>query len=337
MKLTSTFLKLLLPLALAANTSLAEDKRTLTVYTYDSFTSEWGAGPKVKKAFEEKCDCYLEFVALDKAATLVNRIKLEGKNSKADVVLGLDTNLMAGAEATGLFAEAGVDTSAVKLPIEWNNKTFVPFDYGYFAFVYDTEAMKNPPQSMQALIESKEDFKIIVQDPRTSTPGLGLLLWIKSIYGDDAAAQWAKLKPRILSVTKGWSEAYFSMFLEGEAPMVLSYSTSPGYHMAIDKTERYQAASFKEGHFLQVEVAGILKSSDEPELAKEFLQFMLTSDFQSVLPLTNVMFPAIDIGDKMPEAFSNLIKPVKTLNLEPDAIRNNRKAWINEWLDAMSR
>ena len=29
----------------------------LNVYTYDSFASKWGPGPKIKAAFESRCDC----------------------------------------------------------------------------------------------------------------------------------------------------------------------------------------------------------------------------------------------------------------------------------------
>jgi len=131
---------------------------------------------------------------------------------------------------------------------------FVPYDFGFFSFIYDTQQLETPPDSFESLINASPEVKIIIQDPRTSTPGLGLLLWMKSVYGDEAPQKWADLQPRILTVTKGWSEAYFSLFMNGEAPMVLSYSTSPGYHMAIDKTDRYQAAAFKEGH--QCHVSG---------------------------------------------------------------------------------
>jgi len=282
--------------ALNTSPSLAS-KNELTVYTYESFVSEWGPGPKVKAAFEKNCDCSIKFVALDSSAGLLNRIKLEGKSTQADVVLGLDTNLMAEAESSGLLAESGTDLSALNLPIEWKSSVFVPYDYGYFAFVYDTEKLSNPPSSLKALVNAPDDLKIIIQDPRTSTPGLGLMLWVKKVYGDDAPAAWEKLSKKVLTVTKGWSEAYFSLFLNGEAPMVLSYSTSPAYHMAIDKTDKYQAAEFSDGHYLQVEVAAMLKSSKNPELAKSFLQFIMTDDFQVELPLTNVMFPATDIGD----------------------------------------
>jgi hypothetical protein len=84
--------------------------------------------------------------------------------------------------------------------------------------------------------------KIVLEDPRSSTPGLGFLLWMKSIYGDKAGEAWTKLKPRILTTAPGWSEAY-ALFTKGEAPMVLSYTTSPAYHIAEEKSSRYQAAN----------------------------------------------------------------------------------------------
>ncbi len=320
-----------------ASIGCAASAATLTVYTYDSFVSEWGPGPKIKSAFEKKCDCKLVFVGLEDGATILNRVQLEGKNSPADIVLGLDTNLMGEAEATGLLGKSGVGTERLNLPIDWTSDVFVPYDYGYFAFVYDTEALPNPPASMRELVEGDGDYKIILEDPRTSTPGLGFLLWMRHVYGDESAAMWAKLRPRILTVTKGWSEAYFSLFLEGEAPMVLSYSTSPGYHMAIDNTEKYQAAAFDEGHYLQVEVAAMLARSKNQALAREFLQFIHSIEFQSVLPLTNVMYPVIDIGTAMPAEFERLIAPAKTLLFPPAGVAANRKAWIGEWLDAMSR
>ena len=317
------------------STIASASDRALTIYTYESFTAEWGPGPAIKKGFEEQCgDCTIEFVALDSSAGILNRVQLEGSNTRADVVLGLDTNLMAIAQDTGLLAPSGVDTSDLSLPIEWTSDTFVPFDYGYFAFVYDTEVLVEPPTSFEALIDAPESVKIIIQDPRTSTPGLGLLLWLKSVYGDDAGRKWEALQPRILTVTKGWSEAYFSLFLNGEAPMVLSYSTSPGYHMEIDKTDRYQAAAFDEGHYLQVEVAALLKRSPNQQLGKEFLSYLTTKEAQSSIPLGNVMYPVIDLEDELPASFNKLIEPASTHILSPEMVRDNRKLWISEWLEA---
>jgi thiamine transport system substrate-binding protein len=327
-----------LSLSIAAAPVLAGDvaKKELTVYTYDSFVSDWGMGPLIKPTFEEQCGCTLNLVGMDDAVAMLQRLKLEGASTKADLVLGLDLNLVDDAKKSGLFASHSVDTSALEMPIDWKDDTFVPFDYGYFAFVYNTELMPNPPKSLEELVNAGPELKIIIQDPRSSTPGLGLLLWMKAVYGDQADAAWAKLSDNILTTTKSWSEAYFSLFLAGEAPMVLSYSTSPAYHMAVEGTDQYQAAPFEEGHYLQVEVAAKLKTSNNSALADEFLSFMVSEGFQKHLPLSNVMYPVNTPAD-MPEAYGKLIKPTQVLQLDTVEINQNRKQWVSDWLNVMTQ
>jgi thiamine transport system substrate-binding protein len=309
--------------------------KTLTVYTYESFVSEWGPGPKVKEAFEKTCDCTVNFVGVADGVALLTRLKLEGETSKADVVLGLDTNLVEEAKETGLFEASGVDASAVKVPSGFNDDVFLPYDYGHFAVIYDTETIKTPPTSLKELVEGDPAQKIVIQDPRTSTPGLGLLLWVKSVYGDKAPEAWAKLKDRVLTVTPGWSEAY-GLFTKGEAPMVLSYTTSPAYHMVAEETDRYQAAEFSEGHYIQIEVAGLLKNAPEKELARQFLAFMLEPGFQDTIPTNNWMMPVAVTSEPLPEAFGKLVQPKTTFLMDPAEVAANRQAWIDEWLKAMT-
>lgn len=313
----------------------ASAKDKLTVYTYESFTAEWGPGPQVKKNFEAECGCEVDFVSVADGVALLNRVKLEGASTKADVVLGLDTNLTAEAKATGLFAPHGV-VGETNVPGGWSDDTFVPYDYGYFAVIYDTEKLKTPPKSLKELVEGDPEQKIAIQDPRTSTPGLGLLLWVKSVYGDKAGDAWAKLKGRVLTVTPGWSEAY-GLFTKGEAPMVLSYTTSPAYHMVAESSERYQAAAFEEGHYLQVEVAGITTTGAKNPLSEKFINFMTGPGFQDVIPETNWMFPAGKTDKPLNPAFDKLVKPTKTLLFSPEEVAQNRKAWVDEWLGVMSK
>lgn len=334
--------KLLSRLALAAAASLvfasgaAAADKTLTVYTYESFITEWGPGAKVAEAFEKTCECKVTYVGVADGVELLTRLKLEGAASKADIVLGLDTNLVAEAKATGFFAPHGLETKGVKVPGGFTDDTFLPYDYGHFAVVYDTETLKTPPKSLKELVEGDPSQKIVIEDPRTSTPGLGLLLWVKAVYGDDAGAAWAKLKDRVLTVTPGWSEAY-GLFTKGEAPMVLSYTTSPAYHMVAENTDRYQAAAFSEGHYIQIEVAGMTKNAKEPDLAKAFLAFMTGPEFQSIIPTTNWMMPVAATKEPLPDAFAKLVNPEKTFLLPSEEVAANRKAWIDEWLAAMSK
>ena len=314
----------------AASMAAAETPE-LVVYTYDSFVSDWGPGPAVEKAFEEQCACDLKFVGAGDGASLLARIKLEGARTEADIVLGLDTNLTAAATETELFAPHGV-SAEYNLPIAWTDANFVPFDWGYFAFVHKDGL--DAPANLKALGES--DLKIVIQDPRSSTPGLGLLMWVKAAYGDEAPAIWEGLSDNIVTVTKGWSEAY-GLFLEGEADMALSYTTSPAYHLIAEEDAGFAAAAFDEGHYLQVEVAGKLASSDQQELADKFLAFMVGNAFQSIIPTTNWMYPAVTPADGLPKGFETLVTPEKSLLIPAAEAVAVRDAALAEWLTALSK
>lgn len=315
--------------------AVAAQAVTITVYTTTSVSADWGIGPKVKAGFEAICECDFKWVSLDDGVSLINRVRLEGAQSEADVILGFDTSISEAAAATGLFADHGLDLSATPVPNGWSHSQFVPFDYGYFSFIYNDEVIKNPPKSMQELIDAPDDLKIVIQDPRTSTPGLGLLLWMKAIYGDQAAAQWAKLAPKIVTVTKGWSEAYYTIFHGGEADMVLSYTTSPAYHITAEKIEKFKGADFAEGHYMQIEVAAKLKSAPQPELADMFLKYVVSDEFQSFVPQGQWMYRLGESAEGVPASFDSLVKPSKVLLIDPAQVEANRKDWVSEWQNAL--
>ena len=317
----------------------AADKPELVIYTYESFAAEWGPGPQIKAEFEKTCNCTVTFVGLDSSVGILGRLQLEGASSKADIALGLDTSLTAIAAETGLFAEHGLETrNKLALPADvgfWDDRNFVPFDWGYFAFNYDTTRVSNPPSSFEELIADDQTLKIVIQDPRTATPGLGLMLWVNAVYGQKAPEIWAKLAPKLVTVTKGWWDSY-SMFLEGEADMVLSYSTSPAYHLIAEGKDNFAAAPFSNGHYMQVEVAGVLKSSTKPALARLFLQKLMEKEMQSILPTTNWMYPAAKAGD-VPDGFDGLIKPEKSFLFSPEVVAKNRDSWTKAWVDGLSQ
>ena len=246
-------------------------------------------------------------------------------------MLGLDTNLTAAAKETGLFAEHSVDAT-YDMPVTWDDPVFVPYDWGYFAFIH--EAGTDAPKSFRELADS--DQTILIQDPRSSTPGLGLLLWVKAAYGDEAPEIWEGLSDNIVTVTKGWSEAY-GLFMEGEADMVLSYTTSPAYHLIAEEDDTKAAAPFDEGHYMQVEVAAKLAGTDQPELADQFLQFMVSDEFQSIIPTTNWMYPAVMPEDGLADGFDTLITPETSLLMSSEDAAAIRDEALSEWQTALSQ
>ncbi|MBU2357551.1 MAG: thiamine ABC transporter substrate binding subunit [Alphaproteobacteria bacterium] len=313
---------------LCASTALAQTP-VLNVLTYDSFTSEWGPGPVIEKAFEAECACDLVFTSAGDGAALLARLQLEGPRTDADVVLGLDTNLTAAARDTGLFAPHSV-TADLTLPVAWDDDTFLPFDWGYLAFVANKDT--TPVTSFRALADS--DLKIVIEDPRSSTPGLGLLMWVHAVYGDEAPQIWADLADNIVTVTPGWTEAY-NLFLAGEADAVLSYTTSPAYHLIAEDDDTKTSWAFDEGNYLQVEVAAKLANTDQPALADQFMAFIAQPGFQEVIPETNWMYPATKVS--LPAGFDTLTVPSKGLLLSSQDAANVRDALVETWRTALSQ
>ena len=309
----------------------------LTIYTYDSFNSEWGPGPIVFKRFEEQCSCRLKVVSAGDSGTLLNRAILEKDNPKADILLGLNNSELEKSFSYDLW-EPYRSKLFEKIPQDLRvDKKYrvTPFDYGFIAFVYDSKKINNPPKSLQDLIDPKYRRKIVIENPKTSSPGLSMLHWTIAVYGEeDYLDYWKMLQPNLLSVTDGWSAAY-GMFTKGEAPIVLSYITSPAYHLEYEKTERFRAAIFQDGHFRQIEFAGIIKGTKHIKMAKKFIDFMLSDKFQNEIPLTNWMFPIIQY-ESLPDSFRIAPIPKKVLALRPVRVNHQNSKWLKAWSRIMS-
>jgi len=309
----------------------------LTIYAYDSFVSEWGPAGKVIPKFEKLYGVKVDMISVGDAGQVLNRAILEKDRPGADIILGIDNNLLAKAIDAGvLLPYRSPNLGLIPEELRFDPTHHVtPFDHGYFAIVYDSRRLDVPPRSMEDLLGPAYRDKIILQDPRTSSPGLGFLLWTVAVYGDTYREFWERLRPNILTVTEGWDTAY-GLFTSGEAPMVLSYTTSPPYHVEYEETTRYRAAIFREGNYLQIEGMGILRGTKNLDLAKKFIDFILTEDFQEEIPLTNWMLP-VNPAVELPDSFDYAPEPVKILSLPASRIEANQDRWIEGWLEVMTR
>ena len=226
----------------------------LVIYAYDSFVSEWGPGPVVIPAFEEKTGISVSLVSAGDAGQVLSKAILEQDDPRADIILGIDNNLLSRALEAGVlstYRPEGIGQVPKELIFDPEYHV-VPFDYGYFSIVYDSQVVSDPPASLEDLTDPRFADSLILMDPRTSSPGLGFLLWTIEVYGDDFPEYWRRLSDSILTITEGWDSGY-GLFTTGEAPMVLSYSTSPAYHLEYEDTRRYRALPFEEGNYLQIE------------------------------------------------------------------------------------
>ncbi|MDR2135259.1 MAG: thiamine ABC transporter substrate-binding protein [Treponema sp.] len=307
----------------------SEELREVVIWTYDSINSEWGPGPAAAKDFRERSGISVRWVSHGDAGELLARLLLEKEDARADIILGLDQNMASRALASGLleaYKPAGAEGVRPELVID-PNWSLIPFDYSYFAFVYDSETLPRPPASLEELTGESYAGKIILMDPRSSSPGLGFFGWVRAVYGPLWQDYWRRLSPSILTISDGWSGGY-GLFTNGEAPLVLSYTTSPPYHLEYEETERYKAAIFDGGHPIQVELAGLLRAAKNKDNARAFLDYMLSPAFQALIPQGNWMYPVIDIP--LPDSFRIAPRSGKVLNAEPAT-----EAELNEWTALM--
>ncbi|MBP4133374.1 thiamine ABC transporter substrate binding subunit [Gallibacterium anatis] len=321
---------------LTVSTISFANAETLTVYTYDSFASDWGPAPKLEAIFEKQCGCDLKFVPFEDSVTMFNRVRLEGKKSKADVVLGLDQSLIEAADQSQLFTKTDIKLDNLHLPLNWQNQTYIPYDFGSFAFVYDTTKLSNPPKSLKELIE-RQDLRVIYQDPRTSSVGRGLLLWVNQVYPQDQVAQaWQQLAKHTVTVGKGWTETY-GAFLKGESDLVLSYRSSPLYHQLNEQKQNYAATAFSEGNILQIEIAAKLKASKQTKLADQFLQFLLSSEAQNIISQSNVMFAVTDAPiEPHYDQLRHQVLTEKTIDTS-NISHQQTKQWLAVWQNALAK
>ncbi len=311
----------------------AKAKDELVIYAYDSFVSEWGTGPLVMPLFEKATGIKASLVSRGDSGAVLAALIEEKAKPQADVVVGIDQYILFQADRADVletYLPKGIEDIDPSLRFDPKGR-LCPYDYGHFAIIWDTQALQAPPRSLAELALPAYKGKLILMDPRSSTPGLGFLAWTLSAYGKDWEAYWRSLKPSILTISSGWDSGY-GLFVSGEAPLVLSYATSPAYHRWAEQSDRYQALDFAEGHPLQIEGAAIVKGTRNRKNAERFMDFILSKEFQAEIPLSNWMYP-VRSDIELPPAYSRAIRP-KTLPL-PDA--SLLSSALELWQDVASR
>ncbi|MBP6952176.1 MAG: thiamine ABC transporter substrate-binding protein [Alphaproteobacteria bacterium] len=298
-------------LMIFSTSSLYGEKETLTVYTHTAFMSaSYGPGLPLKEAFEKTCNCEIKYVTLDTIPLAINRLNIEGEKTRADLVLGLEN--------------IGLDVSRID--------KLVPYASHCLAFVYDSQKIPNPPQTLDDLVNSS--YPIILQDPRTSITGFGFLVWMKKAYGDQAIEKWRTLASHVLTFTKGWTEA-FALFKRGAAPIVFSYTADALYNELAKGNSHIKAIHFPEGHLCSPIFAGKIRTTSHSKLADQFMDFLLSQEAQSLIATHGWIYP---VDNNIPEAWlkaKNYLPPPPWISYSPEEIMDSKKIWIQEWVNGL--
>lgn len=327
-------------------TTTSSSPRPLTVMTHDSFA----ASKAVISAFEIANNVKLQFVASGDAGTALNKAILAKDNPFADVFYGVDNTFLSRALTENIFqpynspmlenipSQYKLDAQNRALPVDWGD---VCLNYD---LVYFSKHNFAPPQNLEDLLKPEYKNILIVENPATSSPGLAFLLATIGHFGSDKYLDyWNGLVANNVLVVNDWETAYYTNFSRwgGDRPVVVSYNSSPAFEVVGSKTPvsaPETAVITSDGScFRQIEFVGILQGTKNLDLAKKWVDFMLSTSFQEDMPLQMYVFP-VNQNAQLDANFQKFLAiPQNPAYVSPEDIAANREAWINAWTTTVLR
>jgi len=351
MKLLIKSLLFLVPLGLAAcapesQTASPEGPRKLTVMTHDSFA----VSEEVVAEFEAQNNADLVFLKLGDTGEATNRAVLSADAPLADVFYGVDNTFLSRALDGDIF-EPYASPLLAEIPDEFEldpQHRALPVDYGDVCLNYDLAYFEDhdlaPPADLEALLNPEYRGLLVVQNPATSSPGLAFLLATIGHFGEDGyLGYWEGLAANEVKVVNDWETSFYTEFSRwgGERPIVVSYASSPAVDLIFAEEPMdapVTAAVVSAGScFRQIEFVGILKGTQQRELAEAWVDFMLSPIFQGDLPLQMFVFP-VNPNAQLPTVYVDfLVEPQDTAVVSPADIAAHREEWIQAWTDTVLR
>lgn len=305
-----------------------DTEASVTIMTHDSFN----VPEELVTAFEEETGYSVTTTSPGDAGAVLNQLILQKDNPTVDGVYGIDNysaeTLLAEDMLTPHDAALGsADQFTVASDTEGH---LAPIDHGQVCVNMDNEWFEAEglatPETLEDLTDPAYEGLFVTTDPTTSSPGLAFLVATIAAT-DDWQTYWHDLLDNGAKVAGGWSDAYYSDFTsagDGDYPLVLSYSSSPS-------AEEGRTSSILGTCTQQVEYAGVLADAANPDGAKAFIEFLLSSDFQETLPTEMFMYPVLEEVE-LPEEWSQYAELAEDpIAVDEAEVAENRDAWLDDW------
>ncbi len=328
----------------ATDTQPAEESGSttneVTIVVHDSFID----GAEFEAAASEATGYDVKVITSGDGGELTNKLVLTKGAPIADAFFGVDNtfasrlvenDVVAEVEPEGLPARAAAHQLDALVPSDIG-ATCVNIDTGWFA-----EKNIAEPVTYEDLTKPEYRDLTVLLDPTSSSTGASFMIGTIEAFGEDGFADyWKQLVDNGATVSQGWNEAYYEKFTaaseSGTQPIVVSYSTSPAFTVNDDETESTTKALL-DTCTTQVEYAGVLAGAANPEGAKALVEYMLSEEFQSIIPDEMYMYP-IDESVALPatwETFAPLPAADKVHDLTPAEIESGREGWLKALAEAI--
>jgi len=311
----------------------------LTVLAHSSFA----ISDSTLAAFTEQTGIDVEILDGGDAGAMLAQAILTKDNPIADVIFGVDNTFLSRAldeQLTVPYRAGDLDQVHEFTRLDPTDH-FTPIDYGDVCIQYEKAAFTTLDPRALFFNPFLAD-QLVVEDPATSSPGLAFLLATIAAFPDEWQGHWATMRREGVLVVSGWEEAYYGEFSaasDGVRPAVVSYGSSPAAEVvfASEPIDEPTTGIVLESCFRQIEFAGILQGTSAPAEAGQFIDFMLSQEFQEDIPLNMFVFPA-RADATLPEVFAeHAVVAEAPLTIDPDVIAANRDRWIDEWTGIVLR
>jgi thiamine transport system substrate-binding protein len=324
--------------------SSASGSKTLVVATHDS----WAMSKDVLADFKKKTGITVKVQPQGDAGQLTNKLVLTKESPLADGVYGIDNTFASRAVDEGVlssYATKALPASAEGFRLTGDGADqLTPVDYSDVCVNVDdtwfAEKKLAAPKTLDDLTKPAYKGLFVTPGATTSSPGLAFLLATIGAEGDGWRDYWKKLMANGAKVTSGWSDAYEVDFTagggKGDRPIVTSYSSSPPFTIP-EGEQQPTTHALLDTCFRQVEYAGVLKGSKNPQGMQQFIDFMLDATFQKALPDNMYVYP-VDTSVELPDSWAQFARVAeKPYGVDPSEISKNRTEWLRQWRDITSQ
>jgi len=329
-----------------------DSDNVVTMVVYDSYPDDSADTPNPLQIaldeFTADTGIDVQLLKSQDAGTMLSKAVLTAGNPEGDVMWGVDNTLLSRAVESRVFdpykspAADALDPQFTSLV---PNGEATPVDYGDVCVNYDIGALDaaglQPPTSFEQLAEPEYASRLVVENAATSSPGLAFVLATIAKFGDEGWEQyWTELADNGVLVVDGWNEAYYGSFTRagGDRPLVVSYGSSPPFEVLYASEPLTEAPTgvVADTCFRQVEFAGVLRGTDNPEGAHKLIDFLVSERYQREEALNLFVFPVNPAVTLDPAFVQFATIPTDPLTLDPAVIDANREAWIDRWTEIVS-
>jgi iron(III) transport system substrate-binding protein len=263
----------------------------LNIYSH----RHYGVDEQVNRLFTERTGIEVRVVNAD-ADQLIERLRSEGVNSPADVLITVDSTRMERARALGFLQKIDTDGLEIPAPPEGlGDPDGIWHPYMVRARVILTAKGRVKPGEItryEDLAKPKWRGRLLIRSS-TSNYNQALMASILAALGEREATAWARgvannlARPpqggdrdQIKAVAAGLADVcvansyYLGMMLE---------SSDPAEREAARKVDLVFPNQADRGTHANVSAIAMLKHANNPDAARKYLQFLLSGEIQSML------------------------------------------------------